>query len=740
MPRRRHPDQRVKDLTDWIARLGAAGATIATFVALVLHSWLMAGIVSGTVLVGLVGVLVVLPRGRFGVVERRRLRRYHQAEVAELATWLPSDDFRRSTTHEQGVREVHGFVEPLFSAQEELRGEKLVVDLLSNALLAGKGVIVLGEPGSGKSLTAAIVFARLADRFAKDPRGTPCPIFINLNSLRTEPATDGRDPAGIGDPADWLREQVSARLTLPGTPRLSRLLAAGRVVLICDGLDEVPTMRSPQLLADVLPIESVRLLDLPPILLTCRTAFHSVYVDATKLTRRFAGSVELLPLRFEDQGVRFLRWYAAEMGKPALAPTLIKIIGENANLRETVARPLVLRMAAEVVADRVIADPVADHYLASGVGCETSEIYSRYVDNWLQREQDKQAADLSWWQKGELINSLAWEIFAKPLASDRGWGHFELKDLLIETYEVRDIVEKWVKTNAPTVNADHAYEEITNRSFLIISRDRRRYRFVHKSFFEFCVARHVMRCLDERRDARRRQLAGLFIRPLPDEIIDFVRELLAATKDNKEVRPAIEATFIAILVSLDVEDGPANLMAAQQAANLLPIVASDETMARLRSGDLRPEHPFLQRAIAVADALHCDRHDLLDDFVRRMEHSSEAESFHMGYNRIYYGDQAFGSGQWTDDGHPECGRFFRASVRHLKVSDYRHIRVMDLYTLRAMLRDPDRRRYLLNREGPALRDLAGLLDMSDPGLGHDYDRQRRLLLTLVNELLREHTT
>ncbi|MFL6053076.1 MAG: NACHT domain-containing protein, partial [Actinoallomurus sp.] len=634
---------RIQDVLNWIGIAAGASAALAPMAGLV-HSWTYLGPAAGVGVAGLAGARVFFPRRKFGLAERRSLRAYHASEIGRLNARLPLIEAKSHRDHERGLREGHGFIEPDFSVVGEIERGQRIVDVATEALLSEKSIMLLGEPGSGKSLTAGLIFARLADRFSTAPRKVPCPILLHLNTL-----TSGW-PVGHGtlsraeEQAAWLRKQVAPDVMLPDQRRLARLIAAGRILLICDGLDEIPTMRSPQLLANVLPDELVELFRLPT-LLTCRTAFHSIYVDATALTGSFAGSIELLPLRFEEQGVPFLRLYAQGRGTPELADMLIKVMRANPHLKDTVARPLVLRMAAEVLSDLVLDSGSADSYLAVGHGNETSAIYSRYVDKWLQREQGKQAAILNWWQKRDLIDCIAWRIFCKSLASGRGWGHFEIKDLLIEAGELRETASGWLAANMlADCPVDGVCREIAHRSFLIISEDRRRYRFVHKSFFEFCAARHVVRCLDERRTENRSGCAELLRHPLPDEVIDFIRELLSSLRDRQDERKAIEETFIAILTSADINESAGNLMAAQQAANLLPIVASLETMTRLRSGDLRQGHPFLQRAIAVADALHHDRHELLDEFVARMETDREAEAFHMGYNRIYYGDQSFGTG------------------------------------------------------------------------------------------------
>ncbi|WP_433479071.1 NACHT domain-containing protein [Spirillospora sp. CA-142024] len=717
-----------RELLDWIERLGTLAAVPAVavlFFAFLASHWPAAA--GAALLLAAVGVRFLTFRRRFGILERRRLSAYHRAEVEALAARLPVDGSTPLDTHEERLRTGFGFVDPSFSGSGALRDGRPIVDVVTDILRSGDKVMLMGEPGSGKSLIAALVFARLADEFAASPRKARCPLFLHLNAMKPQ-----ADPPDTGltraeEQALWLKDQLAAEVTLPDAGKLARLLDDGRIVLVCDGLDEAPVMRSPHLLTSIVP-ESLFGLFRVPSMLTSRTAFYSIYVDATELMSGFTSAGRLLPLRFEEQGAAFLRWYATARGHPELAGELIRIIGGNPSLREAVARPLILRMTAEVLLDLVLQDHDAESLLSAGHGGETSAVYSRYVDKWLQREQAKEPSKLTWWQKGELIECVAWEIFSKSLASGRGWGHFELKDLLVEADELRRIAGRWLESSILVdATVDEICRELVHRSFLIISNDRRRYRFVHKSFFEFCVARHVVRCLDERRAEHRADRTELLLHPLPDEVIDFVRELLLAVSSSPDERAATEATFLAILNRVDIDAGTGYLMAAQQAANLLPIVAGSRTMELLRSGELFPEHPFLQRAVAVADALHHDRHELLDEFVKRMETDHEAESFHMGYNRIYYGDQAFGDGLWLDDNHPECGRFFRATIRHVKSPAYRRIRVMDLYTVRALLGNPDRRRYLIDREERALRELESLTADPDPELGPECDRQRVLL-------------
>ena len=102
-----------------------------------------------------------------------------------------------------------------------------------------------------------------------------------------------------------------------------------------------------------------------------------------------------------------------------------------------------------------------------------------------------------------------------------------------------------------------------------------------------------------------------------------------------------------------------------QAANLLPIVATPRTREYLRGIVASEGHPFIRRAIAVGEALHHQNPEFLDAFVASLDTDERARSFHMGYNRIYYGDQPLSRTNFEDDGQPECTRFFRACIRHM---------------------------------------------------------------------------
>lgn len=102
---------------------------------------------------------------------------------------------------------------------------------LRDVLSAGDApaIVVVGDPGAGKTtLLARFEFDTALDALDGDPR---VPFFVPLASY-------GAGAVDPPDPAAWLAEQWA--LQNPGLPPLDHLLALGRMVLLLDGLNEMP--------------------------------------------------------------------------------------------------------------------------------------------------------------------------------------------------------------------------------------------------------------------------------------------------------------------------------------------------------------------------------------------------------------------------------------------------------------------------------------------------------------------
>lgn len=90
-------------------------------------------------------------------------------------------------------------------------------------------IVLIGDPGAGKTtLLARFEFDTALDALDGDPR---VPFFVPLASF-------GAGGAEFPAPGAWLVEQWA--LQNPGLPPLDHLMAMGRLVLLLDGLNEMP--------------------------------------------------------------------------------------------------------------------------------------------------------------------------------------------------------------------------------------------------------------------------------------------------------------------------------------------------------------------------------------------------------------------------------------------------------------------------------------------------------------------
>ena len=705
-----------------------------------------AGLVAGVLLVlaGITAVRRALSRRlRLTRRERRLVTGYFASAVTEFLQELPLPSPDTDTLLAQKIVSQSAYVPVPYKAfspgayrtmprQNFAEHPTDPVDMLLALLKDQHSAVVLGDPGSGKTLLAALTFARLADEYTRSHGRTTLPLFIRLNTMFIQD-TAASSSSSLPDllPSSPLKG-LDAKV-------LDRLLDSGRACIILDGLDELPTTRAPRSTTTRMPEELVAILAKPTIV-TCREAFHNLYVDSDRVAASLGIEIELLPLTYQGQIVPFVRQYSAARGGPELANLLLNITSQNESLAETLSRPLMLRMTMDVLYLEMINGDtrIAQRLLLTGSDYLNAQIYQEYVESWIRREARKDPQhSLHPHQKLALVEAIAWQIFRNPTRTDAGYGSFELLDLTIDRPTLVATVDGWLSEHSEPgrrFNRPAVITEIEERTFLIVSERRETYRFAHKSFFEYMVARHVYNELARHR-AGTEQLLTLLSMPFPDEIIDFIRELLHWSKTPYETparRHNVEQSLLDVLRAGRQSD--ASLMARQQAANLLPIVATPATREYLRDVVASDDHPFIRRAIAVGEALHHQDPTLLDAFVASLNTDERARTFHMGYNRIYYGDQPLSKTIFEDDGQPECTRFFRACIRHLRLDRYRYLRTMALATVRLLLENPARRALLLEQESEGLHWIRELCNRSDGELGPPYEQERLALAETIDRV------
>ncbi|HEU5269521.1 MAG TPA: hypothetical protein VFU36_06310, partial [Jatrophihabitans sp.] len=629
----------------------------------------------------LIGILIWhlrhrAPTGRLSSHERKLVASYLASAMDDILRALPLP----STPHDQ-YRSYRGrlaakaaYIPAPFIFREKSpkwqrqpttgRGD---ASLLCEARAARScSTIILGDAGTGKSLIAALAFATLADKFLQSNQSRDIPVFLRLNLMAT---TSGHEYSAD----DFPLEVLPPKLRLLGDERLTSLIRADALVLVLDGLDELGISGAPRHHIGRLPPILLPLLHRRRFVITCRDAFHKLYVDTDRLSAQIDAEITLRPFDYEAHVIPFVQEYCRANNASYIAQQVLDIVSSHPVFLEILSRPLMLAMSVDVLCEQIKtsgAEVAAQALKLTGSDYLGAQIYEWYVEKWIGRELAKGAVQSL---PAELmlgvVGHTAWAIFTNPTRVDTGYGAFDIQDLLISYANLEHTGADWLQHH-PGANAQTDLPTlitcVTERTFLIVNHGGESYRFVHKSFFEYMLARHVHSRLA---DPHYSQIApaDLLSSPLPDEVIDFLRELLhRSVAEAGAERAQAESTLLAVVQQTAGE--PSKLMARQQAANLLPIVANGPTHALLNemvSSDA--EHPFVKRAIGVGYALHHANSRLLDHFVQSMDTDADALDFHMGYNRIYYGDQPLSRTDFRDDLGEHSTRFFRACVRHLQL-------------------------------------------------------------------------
>ncbi|WP_428934265.1 NACHT domain-containing protein [Streptomyces sp. ACT015] len=269
-----------------------------------------------------------------------RLRRLRDPAPLEVR-WTVAD--RRLADHPRNVRRARPLPAPRAGRLDDVTAEF--------AALPGRRMVVLGGPGSGKSVLAMrFVLARLAER---SPGGA-VPVIFPLA---------GWDPETTGL-RDWLAERLALDyrpLAAPADERrtLARaLLDAGLVLPVLDGFDELAR----PVYALAVRRVNAELDDDLPLLLTGRgEAWAAAVAEGDVLTG--ADVVELLPLSLSQAGAhleRTSRPRYPDGGRPVTVWTpVLRVLAERPELPAALAltSPLMVALARAVYGDDTSRDP-----------------------------------------------------------------------------------------------------------------------------------------------------------------------------------------------------------------------------------------------------------------------------------------------------------------------------------------------------------------------------------------------
>ena len=345
-------------------------------------------------------------------------------------------------------------------------------------------LFILGEYGAGKtSFCRQLAYSLLCDRYRGDCLGGFVPLLINLRDFRT---------------AFNIQQVITDTLiNLYGVPVTSfhafeRLCGAGKILLILDGFDEMASRSDLETLVNC--FGQVFLLSNlgAKVILTSRTNFFPCYQRLLDMLSRFSlaipvekeGKTETINLRFANT-TRLV--YVEPLNESQIeeyignrtgdkAPQLIETLRTIHDLSDLSTRPVLLDMIVTTLPQLQDAKQRIN----------SAALYEHYTDRWSLRDQWRVKMPLGIRQ--EFCEVLAWQMWRSAIT--------ELGEPLLEAAILHSL-------QSVTGEQDHLEQfknDIRTCSFLVREKQGDQYRFAHKSFVEFFVAKRLIRNLTEGKD------------------------------------------------------------------------------------------------------------------------------------------------------------------------------------------------------------------------------------------------
>ncbi|MFN8432786.1 MAG: NACHT domain-containing protein [Anaerolineales bacterium] len=331
-------------------------------------------------------------------------------------------------------------------------GDKKQVDAYQT-IQNQKRLVVLGDPGSGKTMFLRHVAFTYARQGLDDFQGQPVPVYLELNRVES-----------AGGALFAALTKTLENHNFPGAEGfLKSALENHALLILLDGLDEVNAAARPALVKQIQDLDQKHAGN--RIIITCRKAVYQGELDAW-----VDGKLEIV--EFSDQQIqRFMTSWQKDMPAEKSIEHFFRTLQERPQIMSLARNPLLLTMVAYLYTDTEFALPHS-----------RSEFYSRstdlLLDQWkLERNRYKAT------HKRIVLQRLA--LFNQSQVGKMGERRtLELADVLREIRAV--LPDLTLKTE----DAQPLLDEIVQRSGLMLVIDGGTcYQFTHLTLQEYFAAR-----------------------------------------------------------------------------------------------------------------------------------------------------------------------------------------------------------------------------------------------------------
>jgi GTPase SAR1 family protein len=335
-------------------------------------------------------------------------------------------------------------------------------------------LFILGDYGAGKtSFSRQFVYRLLREKYVENVHTRFTPILINL-----------RDCRGRFDLKRLVLDSFTSiyGVEIESFSTFERFCSTGNVALVLDGFDEMNDRSDTDSIIDSFNQLYLFASLSGKVLLTCRSNFFKSNADVIELLRRFSISIPLekqnqlieVPLKDQEEVIYLNRLSESQIeqfvrnrfGKKS--SEMLAAIRRIHDLSDLSTRPVLLDMILSTLPELENAKRKIN----------SAALYQNYTDRWTIRDQWRVTIPLK--VRSNFCEILAWSMHC---ANSTGIPHAFLETAMVNS--LRAMAE------SPEQLAKFK-NDIQTCSFLIRQVESDEFRFAHKSFGEFFVARKLV--------------------------------------------------------------------------------------------------------------------------------------------------------------------------------------------------------------------------------------------------------
>lgn len=432
-------------------------------------------------------------------------------------------------------------------------------------------LMVLGKPGAGK--TTFLQYLAIHCNQGAFPANR-VPVFIRLNNFAEDALDEGKFSL-----LDYMNQEFSSSGVL--AQEVETLLNHGRVLMLLDGLDEVPEAASDEVIKQIRKLSEKYYKN--KLIITCRLA-ASEY--------RFQGFTEVEIADFKPAQIENFakKWFVAvarnspELGLKRASEFLEQMdLPQNQPIRELAATPILLNLTCLVFQTK------------GNFPAKRADLYKQGLDLMLIRwdeargiKRDDVYRNLSLPHKLQILSQIA------AITFEKGDYFFEENtlQLLIADY-LRTLTSDRVDSTVLELDSAAVLKSIETQHGLLVERARQIYSFSHLTFQEYFTARAIVassevslqQLVSHLTEQRWREVFLLTAQMLPnaDRLLQLMKQQVNALVSAKQTVDSDRQSLVA-LEELAI--------ASRRASESLPLQSSGSAVSIIPTLD-ETLQPFL---------------------------------------------------------------------------------------------------------------------------------------------------